>query len=96
MPAIGMFLLWGGYTLTFWGYCRLQGYNISIGELVVPGRYTGSWPPPLIDDNPNPMGGPSHNGVAPGQHPGDMPYTYPSTGQYGTASATSTGGVQSV
>ena len=76
-----MALLWGGYTLGFWGWTRLQGWDISLGEIIVPGRYKGaSWPPALINDGgkqPDPMGGPSHNGVPKGSHPGDMPWTYP-------------------
>lgn len=80
MPAIGMGMLWGGYTLILWGYCKLMGYDISIGQLVVPGKFKGKWPPPLIKDAPNPMGGKNHNGVPPGDHPGDMPWTYPHGG----------------
>lgn len=71
MPAIGMGLLWGGYTLALWGYCQLQGYKIALTDLVVPGRYTGTWPPPPID---TPVAPP---GAAPGTHPGDMPWSYP-------------------
>jgi hypothetical protein len=80
MPAIGFGMLWGGYTLLFWGWCKLQGYDISLTEIVVPKKWDGKWPPKLIDDSANPMGGPGHNGVAPGDHPGDMPWTYPHDG----------------
>lgn len=92
MPAIGMGMLWGGYTLILWGYCKLQGYDIGLTELVIPGRFKGKWPPPLIDDSANPMGGPGHNGVPPGDHPGDAPYTYP---HGGTPAGGSSGGTSS-
>lgn len=46
-----MGLMWGGYTLILWGYCKLQGYDVSLTELVMPGKYKGKWPPPLIDDS---------------------------------------------
>jgi hypothetical protein len=46
MPAIAMGLLWGGYTLMFWGYTTYQGYQITLPEIVIPGRWRGSWPPP--------------------------------------------------
>lgn len=51
MPAIGMGMLWGGYTLILWGYCQIKGYDITLSELVVPGRYKGKWPPSIIDDD---------------------------------------------
>lgn len=98
MPAIGMGLLWSGYTLILWGYCQLQGYDVSITELVVPGRFKGKWPPPLIKSDADasdealkkgrehPEGNPD-----PGQrHPGDMPWTYPP--DKGTPASTSGGG----
>lgn len=96
MPGIGFGLLWGGYTLVFWGYCQVKGYAITLGEIVIPKRFTGTWPPPLIDDGSSSNssapyggqlgGGPGNpatggNGVAPGQHPGDAPWSY----QGGTA-----------
>lgn len=97
-----MALLWGGYTLAIWGYTRLKGYDIGLSQLVVPGRYTATWPPPLIDDEagakktPGPsgsVGGPSHNGVPPGSHPGDMPWSYPSDPSAVAAGARGMGGV---
>lgn len=80
MPAIGMGLLWGGYSLLLWGYCQVRGYDISLTDLVVPGRYTGKWPPPLIQDSATPQ-------VDPNQHPGDMPNTYPTDPNGASASA---------
>ncbi|AGS73936.1 hypothetical protein [Streptomyces collinus] len=99
MPAIGMGLLWGGYTLLFWGFCKIKGYDIGLGEIVIPGKWDGHWPPPLVkDDAPSPMGGPGHNGVAPGDHPGDAPWSYtdPNTSgasAKGKGSSSSGGGV---
>lgn len=98
MPAIGFGMLWGGYTLLFWGWCQIKGYDITLGEIVIPKRFKGTWPPKLIDDSANPMGGPGHNGVAPGDHPGDMPWTYPqdkgsSASDKGKGSGSSGGGV---
>lgn len=76
-----MGLLWGGYTLTFWGFCLVKGYAIGIADIVIPGHYKGKWPPKLVVD----PGSQEHAQVAPGQHPGDAPYTYPHGG--GTSSA---------
>lgn len=73
MPAIGMGMLWGAYTLMFWGYTLVKGYAIGIGEIVIPGKYTKGWPPPLVVDPADR----EKAKVAPGQHPGDMPWTYP-------------------
>lgn len=72
MPAIGFGMLWAGYTLLFWGFCQIKGYDISIKEIVVPKAWDGKWPPPLYDDG----GGTTDPKVKPGDHPGDMPWTY--------------------
>jgi hypothetical protein len=85
VPAIGFGILWSGYTLMFWGFCKVKGYDISLGEIVIPKKYTGKWPPKLIDDGSTDgayggqLGGPNGekrggNGVKPGQHPGDKFY----------------------
>lgn len=68
-----MGMLWAGYTLLMWGYTRVKGYDISLPELVIPGRYKGPWPPKKVVDPADR----EKAGVAPGQHPGDAPYTYP-------------------
>lgn len=39
-----MALLWGGYTLIFWGFDKAMGYGTPVLDLVVPGRYKGTWP----------------------------------------------------
>lgn len=77
MPAIGFGILWSGYTLMFWGFCRIKGYDIGLADMVIPKHYKGKWPPPIVDDSGTGLGGPGGNGVAPGDHPGDMPWTYP-------------------
>lgn len=73
MPAIGMGLLWAGYTLMFWGFSLVKGYDLGIADIVIPGHYKGAWPPKLTVD----PAGKETAQVAPGQHPGDAPYTYP-------------------
>lgn len=82
-----MGLLWGGYTLGLWGYLVITSHIVTLGDLVIPGR--GTWPFPTYTGSPSGPyggqlgGGPGNptrggNGVAPGDHPGDMPWTYPS------------------
>lgn len=68
-----MGMLWGGYTLLFWGFCRIKGYDLGLGEIVIPGKWNGKWPPKLIDDGSKA----DDPKVKPGDHPGDMPWTYP-------------------
>lgn len=51
MPAIGMGMLWGGYTLMFFGWCKLKGYDITLADVVIPKHFKGTWPPRLVDDN---------------------------------------------
>lgn len=36
MPAIGIGLIWGGWTLSLWGYCLIRGYDVTLGQLVNP------------------------------------------------------------
>lgn len=36
MPAIGMGLVWGGWTLGLWGYCLIRGYDVTLGQLANP------------------------------------------------------------
>lgn len=36
MPAIGMGIIWGGWTLGLWGYCLLRGYDVTLGQLINP------------------------------------------------------------
>src|SRR5580698_840440 len=36
MPAIAMGLIWGGYTVTVWGYCLVRGYNVTLAQLANP------------------------------------------------------------
>jgi hypothetical protein len=34
MVAIGMFLVWGGYTIGIWGYCLVNGYDVTFQSLL--------------------------------------------------------------
>lgn len=36
MPAIGMGLIWAGYTGALWGYCLIRGYDVTLGQLANP------------------------------------------------------------
>lgn len=46
-----MAVLWGGYSMLFYGYCLIKGYNIGFLEIVSPvNYYKGGWPPPLFTD----------------------------------------------
>lgn len=33
MVAIGMALVWGGYAIGIWGYCLVNGYDVTFGSL---------------------------------------------------------------
>lgn len=53
MLAIGMVIVWGGYSVSLWGWCLLRGYNVTLGQLMSPTHPYGSgkgqaWPPPLM------------------------------------------------
>lgn len=41
MGTIGIALVWGGYTLTLWGWCLITGRNVSMAQLL---SFT-TWPP---------------------------------------------------
>ncbi len=46
MVAVGMGLVWLGYAAGLWGFSLVQGYNLSLGQLVSPtSYYKGKWPP---------------------------------------------------
>jgi hypothetical protein len=53
MVAVGMLVVWLGYSVQFYGYTLLKGYDVTFGQLVSPTHPYGSgrgqnWPPPLI------------------------------------------------
>lgn len=76
MVPIGMGLAWGSYTLMFWGYVNLKGYQLGILDIIVPGRYKGSWPPPLVGapapDNSANTGGNGSGGAQGTPGPGNV------------------------
>jgi len=39
MAAIGMGVVWVGYTLGLWGYCLVRGYDVSFSRL-----FSTNWP----------------------------------------------------
>jgi hypothetical protein len=44
--VVGFALAWTSYTAMFWGYSLVKGYNLTLGQIVSPKAYTGTWPPP--------------------------------------------------
>jgi hypothetical protein len=40
MPAIGIGILWAGYSLLLYGYILIRGYDIGFKQL-----YSSNWPP---------------------------------------------------
>ena len=39
MIAIGMGLVWAGYTVGLWGYCLVKNYDVTFGQL-----FATTWP----------------------------------------------------
>lgn len=76
MAAIGMALLWASYTLILYGVCLLRGYQITLLDLVVPGRWKGGWPPPLTASGSSGSGSNGQEGK-PDQN-GNIPVNPPS------------------
>ncbi len=54
MIAIGMFLVWGGYAIGIWGYCLVNGYDVTFQSLFgttwVSAAQTSPQAPPLPTD----------------------------------------------
>lgn len=49
MVAVGMLLIWGGYSAGLWGWCLIRDYDVTFGQLVSPSHpYSGAWPPPPV------------------------------------------------
>ena len=53
MTAIGMGVAWAGYGLALFGWCLLQGYDVTLGQLMSPLHPYGAgagqpWPPKSI------------------------------------------------
>lgn len=61
MVAIGVGLVWLGYTTGLYGYCLIRGYNVTLKQLVSP-----TWPP--VSFKTGPQGG---SGFDPGAGAGN-------------------------
>lgn len=49
MVAVGMLLIWGGWSVGLWGWALLRDYDVTFGQLVSPTHpYSGAWPPAKI------------------------------------------------
>lgn len=53
MLAVGFLVIWGGYSVSLWGWCLLRGYDVTLGQLMSPVHPYGSgkgqsWPPPAL------------------------------------------------
>lgn len=53
MVALGMVIIWGGYSVGLYGWCLVRGYDVTYGQLLSPTHPYGSragqsWPPPPI------------------------------------------------
>lgn len=63
MIAIGFALGWVGYSLSFWGYSLVRGYNLSFTDIFSPSKfYSGTWPPTIAPNTtifPNGSSAPS-------------------------------------
>jgi hypothetical protein len=44
---VGLGLCWAGYTLGIWGYCLLQGYNVTFAQL-----FGATWPGVSVSKTP--------------------------------------------
>lgn len=68
MPAIGLGIVWAGYSLGLWGYCLIRGYNVTLGQLLDP-RNTVTWA--TIKGSTVPQGSilPGSSAAAPSQSP---------------------------
>lgn len=47
MAALGLALVWAGYTAGLYGYCLLRGYNVSPKQM-----FSIAWPPISPDKSP--------------------------------------------
>jgi len=48
--VLGMGLLWGSYTVVFWGWTLVKGYDLPLTTIVKPSAYAGAWPPAQLPD----------------------------------------------
>lgn len=68
MLAVGFLIMWGGYSVSLWGWCLIRGYNVTLGQLMSPTHPYGSgkgqsWPPPPIGSDVIFPGGRSSTGL---------------------------------
>ena len=45
MVAISFGILWGGYTLIWYGIDLIKDWGVPFGSLVIPGRLPANWHP---------------------------------------------------
>lgn len=56
MVAIGMALVWGGYTIGIWGYCLVNGYDVTFQSLFGTQWVSAAQTPPLGPTSPTDPG----------------------------------------
>lgn len=54
MPAIGIGILWLGYSIGLYGYILIRGYDIGFKQL-----FTSKWPPTINIVPPSVLHGPA-------------------------------------
>lgn len=55
MVAIGMVLVWGGYTIGIWGYCLVNGYDVTFQSLFGTAWVSGGSQPQASGQLPLPV-----------------------------------------
>jgi hypothetical protein len=92
MPAIGIGVVWFGYSMTLWGYCLIRGYNVKLTDLINPLHpYAGKWPPPLITNGSEVLPGQTVTGQTGSSQP---PAATGLLGQLGAVQAGTSAGIQ--
>lgn len=56
MVAIGMALVWGGYLIGTWGYCLVNGYDVTFTSLLGTKWVSGTTPGPQAPTMPTDPG----------------------------------------
>ena len=60
MIAISMGLIWGGYTLIWWGWAMMHDWPVGLSQLVIPGKYPYQTVPPPASAGTGGGGATSH------------------------------------